>query len=83
MSSFDLQTCARWQHTARTPTPDSAPSLRRRSSSSIVAHLPRPSVLRRPRQVACGNGGMAPPDELPLQRVQRGAQPPGQLEFEP
>jgi hypothetical protein len=50
---------------------------------SIAAHLPRPSVLRRPRRVACGNGGMAPPDDLPLQPGQRGARQPGQLEFAP
>ena len=41
-----------------------APSMWARVAVGHPTALPWPSVLRRPRRVACGNGGMAPPDEL-------------------
>ena len=50
---------------------------------SIVSHLPSPRVLRRRRRVLRVNGGMVPPDELPLRPSSKGAQQPGKLPFGP
>ena len=45
------------------------------------AYPPWPRVVRRRRRVLCVNGGMVPPDELPLYAASDGAQLAGRLEI--
>jgi hypothetical protein len=73
--------CAPLPCASRAPMPDAARSARGCSLGSIFVHPPWPRALRRRRRVRCVNGGMVPPDGLPLLAASNGAQLPGRLEF--
>ena len=75
--------CAPSPYPTRAPIRDSASSPDRRSLSSIFKHLPQLCVVHQQWRLPCVNGGMAPPDEQPLQGARKDTQTPVQPDFEP